>query len=92
VVGIPALIIYNYFINRERGFIFQMETAAEEVMDMLSKTSEAIRKQPQKEPPAEPPKDPMETGERTRLAGETGGRKPDGGGMDYSDDFNPAQV
>ena len=39
-VGIPALIIYNYFLNRERTFIFQMENAAEEVLDMVSRTSD----------------------------------------------------
>jgi len=36
-VGIPAVILYNYYINRVRGFVYQMETAGEEVLDILGR-------------------------------------------------------
>ncbi len=35
-VGIPAMILYNYFVNRVREFTFHMESAADEVLDMIT--------------------------------------------------------
>ena len=39
-VGIPAVILYNYYVNRVKGFIYQMETAGDEVLDILSMSGE----------------------------------------------------
>ena len=36
-VGIPAMILYNYYVNRVKGFIYQMETVGDEVLDILSR-------------------------------------------------------
>jgi len=36
-VGIPALILYNYFINRVRGFVYQMERVGDEVLDIVTR-------------------------------------------------------
>lgn len=35
-VGIPAMIVYNYYVNHVREFVFHMESAAEEVLDMVA--------------------------------------------------------
>ena len=85
-VGIPALIIYNYFLNRERTFIFQMENAAEEVLDMVSRTSEDDTIQ--YETPEVPPTDIPESGGEMRYAVE----KPDDGDDLDNETFNPAEV
>ena len=79
-VGIPALIIYNYFVNREHEFIFQMEMAAEEVMDLTHGTSAkpAFDQAPRDEMPSEP----YESPNGTRYAD---------GSMD-DDNFNPEEV
>jgi biopolymer transport protein ExbB len=34
-VGIPAMILYNYYVNRVREFTFHMESAADEVLDII---------------------------------------------------------
>ncbi len=34
-VGIPAFLIYNYYVHRVKEFTFHMESAAEEVLDMI---------------------------------------------------------
>jgi biopolymer transport protein ExbB len=39
-VGIPAMIIYNHYVNRVREFIFQMESTADEVLDMIGEAQE----------------------------------------------------
>lgn len=35
-VGIPALVAYNYFVNRVSGFILDMEKAATDLVNMLT--------------------------------------------------------
>jgi len=92
VVGIPALIIYNYFINREREFIFQIEGAGEEVLDMVSKKAESSPS-PQTSPagPVEPPSNPLESGQGLKYA-ETDRRESDSGSNLDTDNFNPAEV
>ena len=89
VVGIPALIIYNYFINREREFIFQIESAGEEVLDMVSKKTES-RQEPKTYPekPVEPPSNPLESGQGLKYAD----RESDSGNALDMDNFNPAEV
>lgn len=63
-VGIPAMILYNYFVHRVREFIFQMEEAAEEVLDLTGETSESPVQQkpaapsPQPHTPSSPPSAP----------------------------------
>lgn len=39
-VGIPAFIIYNYYVHRVREFVFHMESTADEVLDMIGMTRE----------------------------------------------------
>ncbi|MCD6308818.1 MAG: MotA/TolQ/ExbB proton channel family protein [Candidatus Latescibacteria bacterium] len=39
-VGIPAVFLYNYFINRVKGFVYQMETAGDEVLNMLARADD----------------------------------------------------
>ncbi|MBN1290732.1 MAG: MotA/TolQ/ExbB proton channel family protein [Candidatus Latescibacteria bacterium] len=82
-VGIPALILYNYFINRERQFIFQMETAAEEVLDMVKGVSvdDKGKTAPGKKPEVQP-SEPIDSGGGIKYAGDS---------MD-SDSFNPEEV
>jgi biopolymer transport protein ExbB len=62
VVGIPALILYNYYVNRVRGFVYQMELASEEVMDKMGLAGTAPQtKTPEKPDPfgiEEPQKKP----------------------------------
>lgn len=36
-VGIPTMILYNYYVNRVRHFIFEMDSTAEDVIDILSR-------------------------------------------------------
>ncbi len=45
-VGIPAMLLYNYYVQRVRGFVFHMESAAEEVIDMISAGAEEPRQSP----------------------------------------------
>jgi len=88
-VGIPAMIIYNYFINREREFVFQMESAAEEVLDMVKGISESPAKiKPPVMQPETPPADIFEGGENMRYAGEAS----DSGNAIDSENFNPEEV
>ncbi len=82
-VGIPALILYNYFINRERQFIFQMETAAEEVLDMVKDVSDLPDSdQAPDETPEITPVEPLDSDQKMRFAEEP----PD------SENFNPGEV
>ncbi|MFC1511995.1 MotA/TolQ/ExbB proton channel family protein [Candidatus Latescibacterota bacterium] len=54
-VGIPAMILYNYFVHRVREFVFDMESAAEEVLDMISESRDGEkRSSPQPVPPPQP--------------------------------------
>lgn len=39
-VGIPAMILYNYYVHRVREYVFHMESTADEVLDMLSELKE----------------------------------------------------
>ncbi len=88
-VGIPAFIIYNYFINWEREFIFHIEGAAEEVLDMVSNNTES-RQEPKTYPekPVEPPSNPLENGQGLKYAD----RESDTGNAQDMDNFNPAEV
>jgi len=38
-VGILAIIFYNYFVNRVRRFVFEMESRSEELIDLLEDES-----------------------------------------------------
>jgi biopolymer transport protein ExbB len=53
-VGIPAMLLYNYYVQRVRGFVFNMQTASEEVMDMLGAGEELDQ-------PRNRPKNPSHT-------------------------------
>jgi len=86
-VGIPALILYNYFINREREFIFQMETAAEEVLDMVSSAGKPGSGK--KAPPAPASKETPPAREKDTPGAE--GPRFAGGKTDL-DTFNPEEV
>lgn len=57
-VGIPAMILYNYYVNRVREFIYQMETAGDEVLDIMtqSKESDSDRNAQPSEPAKPAPK------------------------------------
>jgi biopolymer transport protein ExbB len=72
-VGIPAVILYNYYVNRVREFVFQMESAGEEILDIIGQREgepqpEIPRGVPQKEQEEPFPfEDPFKGG-RTRLA------------------------
>ena len=82
-VGIPALILYNYFINRERQFIFQMETAAEEVLDMVKDVSDSDKSK--KAPAGKPdvrPTEPFDSSDGIKYAGDSSD----------SESFNPEEV
>jgi len=57
-VGIPALILYNYFINRVRGFVYQMERVGDEVLDIVTRPAEA---EGMESPGGEPGGPPEET-------------------------------
>lgn len=76
-VGIPAMLLYNYFVNRVRGFTFEIETASEDVLDMLGRHDEKpdSREKPpaQPEPPKnpEPPKSDPYGNNRFELAGDS---------------------
>ena len=57
-VGIPAMILYNYFVHRVREFVFDMESAAEEVLDMIGESrTEKKSPSPQPAPPPQPKPD-----------------------------------
>ena len=71
-VGIPAMIIYNYFVHRVREFIFQMESAAEEVLDMIGTAPTEKKAMPELQPEISPP-DPAP--DDTDTPGKEGGLK-----------------
>ena len=63
-VGIPAMLLYNYYVNRVRGFMFEMETASEDVLDLIGhgelkpeirEKSPVQPEQPKSEPPKNDP-------------------------------------
>ncbi len=54
-VGIPAMIAYNYYINRVRGFIYQMETVGDEVVDIVTRDADAAAHTQPKQAPAAAP-------------------------------------
>ncbi|MFC1538061.1 MotA/TolQ/ExbB proton channel family protein [Candidatus Latescibacterota bacterium] len=61
-VGIPAMILYNYYVNRVREFTFHMESTADEVLDMIvNVTEKANDVSPEKKPevPTYNPPQPM---------------------------------
>jgi biopolymer transport protein ExbB len=70
-VGIPAMILYNYFVNRVREFTFHMESAADEVLDIITHIEQkdtAVAPNQVPEPPAPispkqaaPPQRPVST-------------------------------
>jgi len=53
-VGIPALILYNYYITRVRGFVYQMETAGDEVLDIVTRKRDTDEPEEKAEPSPEP--------------------------------------
>jgi len=56
-VGIPALIIYNYYIQRVREFVFHIESAADDILDMIGKTTEPGEKAAPESKPDTTPRD-----------------------------------
>jgi biopolymer transport protein ExbB len=73
-VGIPAVILYNYYVNRVKLFVFQMESTGDEVMNILSRPDleeEAPERKPEDViPPSEPVRetDPYDDPEKMKLA------------------------
>ena len=55
-VGIPTMIIYNYFVHRVREFIFQMESTADEVIDIIGTAHIEKNKEPDLKPEVSPHK------------------------------------
>lgn len=45
-VGIPAMILYNYYINKVREFVYNMESAGSEVLDIVSRGRDAVNDAP----------------------------------------------
>ena len=85
-VGIPALILYNYYMNRVRGFVYQMETAGEDVLDILARSAETDEDETEEETPdTSPPEtdpnggeNPMRFADRSFDPGEI---NSEGGGV-----------
>ncbi|MHB9030657.1 MAG: MotA/TolQ/ExbB proton channel family protein [Candidatus Latescibacterota bacterium] len=72
-VGIPAVILYNYYVNRVKEFIFQMESAGEEVLDILGRSGSETQPEIHREIPQNKQEEPFPfvdpfRGGRTRLA------------------------
>ncbi|MFC1692136.1 MotA/TolQ/ExbB proton channel family protein [Candidatus Latescibacterota bacterium] len=67
-VGIPAMLLYNYYVNRVRGFIYQMETVSEEVLDIVSRAKEENNEVSPGQTPAETPSDQLPGEESIKLA------------------------
>lgn len=65
-VGIPSMILYNYYVNRVRGFVFEMETAADEVLDIVSKGGTQKEEFPSREPKSTPSPDSPPHNDRER--------------------------
>ncbi len=80
-VGIPAMIIYNYFVHRVREFIFQMESSADEVLDMIGAAPAEKKAMPElhREIPAQ-----------DSIPDDTGVPGKEGGFKLASDTFDPA--
>lgn len=75
-VGIPAVILYNYFVHRVREFTFQMESAGEEMLDIITSTGKPTVSEPAPNEP-EIPDVPWKTPGDTRLAGNTAAHDDD---------------
>jgi len=56
-VGIPAMILYNYYINKVREFVYYMETAGDEVLNIVTRSGDSSD---DKTPPPEPSPMPQE--------------------------------
>ncbi len=73
-VGIPAMIFYNYYVNRVKEFIFHMENAGEEVLNIIGSAGtepQPIKRReivPESQEESVPYEDPFKGG-KTRLAG-----------------------
>ena len=73
-VGIPAVILYNYYVNRVKLFVFQMESAGDEVIDILSRQDmEEESREDELEDETSPSKpvreiDPYDDSEKMKLA------------------------
>jgi len=74
-VGIPAMIIYNYYVNKVREHVFHMESVAEEVLDMIvsgRRPGSGTPMHPDETPPHRPDGSDTPDGLRDiRLAGES---------------------
>ena len=57
-VGIPAMILYNYFVQRVREFTFHMESTADEVLDMIGETDESGKNEIHERKPEKVPGEP----------------------------------
>ena len=53
-VGIPTMIIYNYFVHRVREFVFHMESTADEVIDIMGTSHFEKKLEPDIEPEVSP--------------------------------------
>ncbi len=69
-VGIPAVILYNYFVHRVREFTFQMESAGEEIIDVITSADKPGFSEPSRREP-EMPDEPWNTPGGTKLAEDT---------------------
>ena len=77
-VGIPAFIIYNYYVHRVREFVFHMESTADEVLDMIGMAREGEKNVTPEHELEVPPDnrspdntDPSDSQNETRLADES---------------------
>jgi biopolymer transport protein ExbB len=77
-VGIPAMILYNYYVHRVREFTFHMESSADEVFEMIAtaqekgKSTTPVKEQePVPHIPSPNKSDPYDSQSEIKLASET---------------------
>ena len=77
-VGIPAMILYNYYVHRVREFTFHMESTADEVLDMIGTSQEREKnvipeQKPETSPYTPSPENlnPLNSQDDIKLASET---------------------
>jgi biopolymer transport protein ExbB len=67
-VGIAAMLFYNYYVQKVRRFVFDMETVSEEVMDLIGGTAEEPVPEGPLSEPHRRPKTPGDTRGKIQLA------------------------
>jgi biopolymer transport protein ExbB len=68
IVGIPALMIYNYFVTRVQQFVHEMEVTSTEFIDMLEGLGQKMQARPEATPRPSAAK-PIEEDEYFRRKG-----------------------